>query len=132
MNTTQTFILIDDDPVNNFICKEFIKFTIKTPYTVLDFTDPEKGLEYIVSKSHEYSENSRTILFLDINMPTMTGWEFLEKFSQLEENIIKKITIFIMSSSINPLDMQKANSCAYVSGFIVKPISEDLLLKISA
>ena len=130
MKHPPTFIIIDDDPINNFIFKELVKHAVKTPNIVLDFTAPEKGLEYITSEYQNHPENHPTALFLDINMPTMSGWEFLEKFCKLNENIKKMFSIFIMSSSINPLDKKQADSNSCVTGFITKPISEDFLSKI--
>jgi CheY-like chemotaxis protein len=132
MNKTRKFIIVDDDEINNFICREFIRITVKTPNDVLDFTSPEKGLAYITSEYQKHSGEQRTALFLDINMPTMSGWEFLEKFSQLNDEIKKMFSVFIMSSSINPRDREQADSNPYVAGFIIKPVSEDFLLKVCA
>ncbi|HET6990468.1 MAG TPA: response regulator, partial [Bacteroidia bacterium] len=96
------FIILDDDPVNNFICKEVIKLTFKEPQVVLDFTNPEKCLEYITAHFKGNPECAPIALFVDINMPIMSGWEFLEKFSQLDESVRKMFDIYMISSSINP------------------------------
>ncbi|MEP6948452.1 MAG: response regulator [Ginsengibacter sp.] len=121
------FIVIDDDQINNLYCRIIIKqaageLEIKT------FDIPEKGFEYITK---EYSNNKNpTVLFLDINMPTWSGWDFLDNFEKLDENIKKQIKIYILSSSVDPADHQQAMDNKYVVGYIEKPLSELTVLAI--
>lgn len=122
------FFVVDDDPINNKICKLIICDSIPDA-EVTSFTDPETGLAFLRS---EFSKSSvgTAILFLDINMPTMTGWEFLELYEQ-EDTIIKdRLSIYILSSSVNPKDWEKAKCNPHILDFIEKPLSEEVLLKI--
>ena len=127
MKTSVSFIVIDDDEINNLYCKIIIeeaagKLEIQT------FDIPEKGFEYITK---EYSNNEKpTVLFLDINMPTWSGWDFLDNFKKLDKNIKKQIKIYILSSSVDPADHQQAEDNENVGGYIEKPLTELIVLSI--
>lgn len=122
------FVVVDDDPINNKICKFVIRDSIPDA-DVISFTDPEKGLAFLRSEFSKPSVGT-AILFLDINMPTMTGWEFMELYEQ-EDTIIKdQLSIYIMSSSVNPKDWEKAKINPNIMDFIEKPLTEESLLKI--
>ncbi len=125
MTTPFHFLIIDDNPVNNMLCGIFINEAVSEP-AIKDFTAPEKGLDYILQ---EYSGNKiPTILFLDINMPTMSGWEFLDKFESLDQKIKDQFKIYMMSSSIDSGDKQKATENRNVVDYIEKPLSEETVL----
>lgn len=63
------------------------------------------------------------ILFLDINMPVMDGWHFLQEFAEIKPHLAKAVTIYMVSSSILNQDIEKAKSISDVTGYIVKPIN---------
>ena len=65
------------------------------------------------------------IILLDLNMPVMGGWQFLEAFQIKYPDLIAQTKIFILSSSINPADKERAESEQYVSGFLSKPLDEE-------
>ena len=69
-------------------------------------------------------------ILLDLNMPFMDGWQFLDEYSTLKPKIKKPIAINIVSSSISPEDVRKARSINAVSDFIIKPITKEKFLKI--
>lgn len=124
MNIPQRFLLIDDDPSNNLLTKISIKKVLES-VDVIDFTVPEKGLEYI---NAEYNSNPlNTVLLLDINMPTLTGWDVLDKLAEISEVVVPHITIYILSSSVDPADKQKAIVNPLVTGYLEKPLSRDTL-----
>ena len=68
------------------------------------------------------------IILLDINMPIMDGWEFLDEFTQIETH--KLITIYVVSSSIDPADMNRVDNYKSVTNYIIKPISMEILRQI--
>src|SRR5262249_43823969 len=107
MEKPARFIVIDDDLNNNLICRIAIK-GIAGDAEVLTFNIPEKGFEFIVSSYSKTGVEMPTALFLDINMPTWTGWDFLENFEKLDENIQKQIKIYMLSSSIDPKDRERS------------------------
>jgi CheY-like chemotaxis protein len=132
MGNIKQFIIIDDDPINNFICREIIGITFQDKTLVRDFTKTNECLDYLRFNFQKDSPDTPTVLFVDINMPQMTGWEFLDNFEALSPDIKKMFRIYIVSSSISPLDRKKAEARPYVTDFITKPITEDFLLGIAA
>lgn len=114
------FIVIDDDPVNNRICNIIVERMYAGKH-IKAFTDPEEGLAYIEEKYK--GDGNNAILLLDINMPILSGWDVLERFERLPEDVRKKFTIYILSSSVDIYDKQKAESSKLVSGYIEKPLT---------
>ena len=122
----KTILLIDDDALNNLLSNMAIKL-ISNEVQVIDFTFPEKALEFIRSNNIHNSDNAEVIVFLDLNMPKISGWDFLEVFDTLEEKLKKQYTIYILSSSIDPGDIERANENIYVKDFIEKPLNTQVL-----
>ncbi|WP_300565445.1 response regulator [Flavobacterium sp.] len=119
------FIVIDDDPINNFLCTRNIKKSVQDA-DIITFTEGETGLDYI--KSYFSEPNiGKAILFLDINMPTMSGWEFMEQFQNINSVIKDQILIYILSSSVNQSDKQKAKIHPDIIDYIEKPLLTDVL-----
>lgn len=130
MNNPNQFLLIDDDDTNNILCTYTIGGTFKGA-EIRAFTDPEKGLATIKEMAVE-KDSLPTALFLDINMPDMTGWELLEEFNKLENGVKARFVIYIMSSSLDMRDREKAELHPLVSGYISKPLTPELLTSIFA
>jgi two-component SAPR family response regulator len=127
MSTPTRFIVIDDDLTNNLLCSIVIKKATHVS-EVQTFNFPEKGFEYI---STQYKENENpTVLFLDINMPSWTGWDFLKNFETLDEKIKKSFHIYMLSSSLDPVDIARAKSNQNVIDYIVKPLNPKIVSEI--
>jgi two-component SAPR family response regulator len=126
---TPTFIIVDDDPLNNSICELLIRKVFKSSDIKL-FIWPETALEFISKEYGKADANNPTILFLDIDMPTLNGWDFLNEFKNFSDSIQQQFTIFIVSSSVNKHDKEKAAKYKFVSGFISKPLTKDRLKEI--
>ena len=120
------FLIVDDDPQNNSLSRMAIRKVLGN-VPVKDFEVPETGLEYIGKDFETGSRDEKTVLLLDINMPTMTGWEFLEEFDKLSENIKMQFQIFMLSSSVDPSDIERATSNPLVTDFIEKPLNKEAL-----
>jgi CheY-like chemotaxis protein len=118
------FIVVDDDPVNNLLCQFGIRRFVKEA-EIRIFTKPEDALEMILTDYADPVKSSETILFLDINMPSMTGWEFIDVFKGYETYIKKQFKIFILSSSVDDRDKERAGMSSLVSGFLSKPLKAD-------
>src|SRR4051812_6267338 len=99
MHSPVRFLLIDDDPLNNFLNEIVIGLTDRNS-EIITFTDPNEGLDFIKS-SYNSNEDHHTVLLLDINMPQMTAWDFLEKFECLPNAVQRQFDNYILSSSVN-------------------------------
>lgn len=119
------FILIDDDPASNMICSAVIK-KVFTNANVISFLRPDEALIFI-EKECVKPECSRSVLFLDINMPALSGWEFLEEFKNFNTEIKKKIKIFMLTSSVAESDKVRAVDNNLVSSLISKPLRKETL-----
>ena len=125
MSTELKYILVDDDPFNNIICSIIIEDTLGE-VEIKSFTKPEEGLIFI--KDHI---NSPTVLFLDINMPTLSGWEFLDQYEDFSEQVKTHVSIYILSSSLYERDKDRANMNKYVKGFVSKPLDFETVTSIA-
>lgn len=108
--------LVDDDPINNLINRRLLGKT-----GISDRIEEFLGGADALEKINELNPDESLIIFLDINMPVLNGWEFLNKY--LETFSHRNDKIIILSSSIDFLDRQKANGYAIVSGFLEKPLT---------
>ncbi len=119
MKKKRQYLLVDDDATSNLICELNIK-KIEPQAAIRSFSDPEVALLCI----KEYclpDEDSLCILFLDVNMPTMTGWEFLDAFREVCPEIQEKFRIYILTSSIEDFSEEK-KQYPYVADFLSKPL----------
>ena len=123
MNENLKFVLVDDDEISNMIYSMVIEDALGGA-DIQSFTEPEEGL------AHIQNIKGPTILFLDINMPTLTCWEFLEQYEKFSEDIKARVKIFILSSSIDYCDRDKAAANKYVQGFLSKPLQSDTVISI--
>ncbi|KPQ13076.1 MAG: two component signal transduction system response regulator [Algoriphagus marincola HL-49] len=110
--------LVDDDPINNLINKRLLGKT-EVSESILEFLEADLALK----KIEDFPQNQQLLIFLDINMPVMNGWEFLNHYQEKFPD--RKDEIVILSSSIDFQDRQKALSFNIVSGFLEKPLSLD-------
>jgi len=127
------YIIVDDDPVNNLICKLVIeKFDSNARVKV--FQEPEIGLAYLQS-CKKYEGDRKMIIFLDVNMPTMTGWDFLDEFLKFDTSIKKMFKVYILTSAIEDFDPEKVRY-PMVKAFLSKPLRkatmQDLDLNLSS
>ena len=119
MHLFDLIVLIDDDPINNLINKRLINKLDLSP-TVVEFLEAEKALKFIAE-----DRIKNTLILLDINMPVMNGWDFLNHYAELEKK--RKDKIVMLSSSIDHQDIKKSKEFSYVKGFIEKPLTRDKL-----
>lgn len=129
MHNTLSFILIDNDHVNNLINEKMISLVYPNS-EVNSFLDPHKGFEF-VKTNVEASSSKKIILFLDINMPEMSGWEFMKKIEGTESFTFDKLVIYMLSSSVAPMDLQKSKLNEHVEGFLEKPLTINFLREIN-
>lgn len=120
--------LIDDDATFVYLTKRVIKST-EVAATIFEFPNGQQAIDYLVNNSHDSSLQPE-IIFLDISMPVMDGWEFLEEYKVLPA--AGSIPLYVFSSSISPHDVNKARSYSIVTEFLIKPITKEHFLKLFA
>ncbi|EAR12920.1 response regulator [Polaribacter irgensii 23-P] len=112
--------IIDDDMIYQFMLSRIINDN-KLAENIISFSEGEQAFQYL-SENKINSENIPDVIFLDVNMPIMDGWMFIEAFAHLKTQIQKKIVIFMLSSSIDPVDIEKAYKISEISSYFIKPI----------
>lgn len=118
-------LLIDDDAGTNFyhtviLEEEFPGLRIESVRSVKD------GLEFLLGIGDNTRCPAPVIIFLDINMPGLDGWDFLREFNKIPKEIRDKSVIVILSTSNNPDDIEKSASFDSVKDYIEKPITPEL------
>ncbi len=124
MSRDLKYVIVDDDSFNNMLCSMIIHDILGEVETTT-FTKPAEGLAYI------QNIKSPTILFLDINMPILTGWDFLEQYEKFSEEVKMNVSIYMLSSSLDQRDKDRAKRNKYVKGFISKPLDVDTVTLIA-
>lgn len=114
--------IIDDDKIYVNLVKKIIEIK-NLSENLLIFKNGLEALEYFkVILTNMSEEKLPDIIFLDLNMPVMDGWEFLGEFIKIKNNFDKKITLYVVSSSIDPRDLERAKSFNLVTDYLIKPI----------
>jgi two-component system, chemotaxis family, chemotaxis protein CheY len=126
MDILPRFIIIDDDELNNKICTISLEKVSKHA-DIKSFTDSVAGFEYIAREYSETNYAAPTVLLLDLTMPGMDGWEFLKRFGKLDTAIKRQIKIYILSSSEDQRDMEKAIADEHVTRYLIKPLNKESL-----
>lgn len=126
MKLPERFIVVDDDRTSNMICE----FSLRrfSPITeIKTFVSPEDALQFIKEAYLDTSLNTPTMLFLDINMPVFTGWDFLEIFNNYSQHIQQQFIIYVLTSSIEQKDLEKADAIPIVKDLLSKPLSTKMV-----
>lgn len=118
MQIYKSIILVDDDPINNLINKRLIT-KLSITEKVDEFLEAEKALQKLKTLDPE----EPALILLDINMPVMNGWDFLNVY--IKEFPDRADQIFVLSSSIDLQDRQKAMQYSVVKGFVEKPLTPE-------
>ncbi|MFD1628554.1 response regulator [Pseudopedobacter beijingensis] len=122
-NEVLNILIIDDDEINNFIAAKLIDKIHPVAHISICLNGKE-GIDFLASRIHK-EEELPDIVFLDINMPVMNGWEFLEEFEKIKNSIKKRIMINMLSSSVYNDDITKSQTFTTVNKFISKPLTTD-------
>jgi CheY-like chemotaxis protein len=104
-------VLIDDDPISTFVTEKLISKNIKVPYEIFKYDNAINALKEIPNIDPNY-------LFLDLNMPEMTGWDFLEEYHPMDNSP----EVYILSSSVDERDIDKASNYSLVKQYLSKPL----------
>lgn len=118
--------IVDDDPIYIFATKKVMRMAGFCE-SFLVFSNGKEALDSL-SAIVLAGAKMPDVILLDLNMPVMDGWQFLDEFTRIQP--AKKITIYIVSSSIDPEDVERAKAYEDVHNYIVKPVTEKSLIDI--
>jgi len=121
----RTILSIEDDEVTQLLHKiEFEDADLSV--NIIEAWSGQIALDYFenLNKESDALKKLPCLILLDLNMPVMGGWEFLELFSNRFPHFVKKIKIYVLSSSINPEDKMRASNEPLVEKFLYKPLNE--------
>ncbi len=117
--------IIDDDDMYVSLVKKIIEAK-NLCQNLMVFQNGKAALNYFeVILSNLDQKSIPEIIFLDLNMPVMDGWEFLDNFTRIKNKLGKAITLYVVSSSINPIDIERAKSINSVKDYLIKPVTID-------
>ncbi|HEY1194475.1 response regulator [Flavobacterium sp.] len=118
------FIIIEDNLIDQFVTKKLLKKGLDVnPLYIAN--NGKEGLEWLL----KHQNNQPLIIILDIQMPIMNGFQFLDEFERLAEDVKDKIEIFVLSSTLDTDEINKVKENKYVSAFWNKPFRLELLQK---
>lgn len=125
MHKITSVLLVDDDMINNFINQQLIEELSVTK----ELNIANNGLEAIkfLEQFCDDDKGCPELILLDINMPVMDGFEFLEEFDNLTLPLKEKIKVVMLTTSTNPHDVEKLNGFS-IAGFMNKPLTEEKIL----
>lgn len=128
MTALKTLTLVDDDEIFVFLTTKMLEQS-KLVDVIKIF---DNGYDVLVFLKENMANIGALpdVILLDLSMPIMDGWQFLDEFVKINPKIGKKITIYICSSSISPDDVNRAKAINEVSDFIIKPMTKDRLLEL--
>jgi CheY-like chemotaxis protein len=121
-------VFIDDDPIDHFLMKHILRgknYFDTTTYTIYG----SLVLDYIEEHKSE-PEKLPDMIFVDLNMPLFSGWDFLKRMEQMHHEISKDIPVFVISSSLRPDDKATSSKYAFVQDFISKPVNSEEIERI--
>ena len=126
-------MLIDDNEIDNLINQKMIEAASIAEH-IYTHTGARSAIEFLrnLEKLEKETKNVMPdVIFLDIDMPLMDGFQFLDEFDKLSEETKKKCKVVMLTSSINPQDVNKSKRYSYVKKYINKPLSQDNLANLN-
>lgn len=122
--------VIDDDEVFQYTILHTLQ-SHKSVSNIIPFTDGAEAMNFFI-KNIDNHIILPDVIFLDVNMPVMDGYKFMDEYIKLIAKATKEITVYILSSSVDLVDFEKTKKIKEVSDYIVKPIRDNQLAKILA
>ena len=129
ISKTISVLLVDDDEINNFISIKLIKKAILQT-DIIACLNGKFAIDQLLAIQQRDPNDLPDFILLDINMPIMNGWEFLDEYKRLNIDPLKKTKIYIISSSVFSNDITKAKSYPMVQDFISKPLNIERIKEI--
>jgi two-component system chemotaxis response regulator CheY len=122
--------VVDDDDIFMIIARKMMGYCAPQ-WNMMEFTNGEEMLGYIQKNAQEPA-NLPDIMLLDINMPVMDGWMFLQEYEGIKDKLSKPIRIYLASSSIDTKDTERAKENPNLVDYIIKPLTQEVIKRITS
>lgn len=123
----QTIWMIDDDKIQHFCFERSLQIRGLSGH-MMSFFNGQEAMNFFSEHLEDFSLLP-DVIFLDLNMPYVDGWQFLEQYAQMKNGVKKQTKIFVLSSSINNAEINRATSIPEVSGYFSKPLKPNDILE---
>ncbi|MDV7137878.1 response regulator [Maribacter sp. TH_r10] len=130
MKKIESTCIIDDDPIFIYGTKRIMK-EMDFCDDILVFNNGQDAIDGLMDITSQ-GKKLPSVIFLDLNMPIMDGWEFLEDFVKIPNHNREKVTVYIISSSVDPRDVERVKDYDVVNNYILKPITPQDLQNVLA
>ncbi|MFY8009921.1 MAG: response regulator [Flavobacterium sp.] len=128
MKSPSNIMLIDDDEIFTYIIKKIIEESeISEQITI--FSNGRDAINYLTEVAEEETLLPK-VIFLDLNMPLLDGWGFLDEYIRLKPKMCKKINLYVITSSVSTYDHEKSKEYSDITDFIVKPLAKEKFISI--
>lgn len=128
MSKIKSICIIDDDEIYQFLIKKQVAVQ-NLAEEVCVFPNGQEAIQYFQNSIATKAELP-DIVFLDVNMPIMDGWEFLDEYGKIYKQFHKEVKLYMISSSLNESDITRAQKMEQVKEYLVKPISGEKLVSL--
>ena len=128
MKSTFRILLIDDDVMSNLINERL--FQISGYNLIVDsFVDAKEAIRFLKDSIKFEEDKFPDIIFADINMNGISGWEFVDEISKFPDTYLSKCTLYMLTSSIDQEDIKKSGTYSIIKDIISKPLTEEIVVK---
>lgn len=123
-------LCVDDDPITLMLCRKVVE-RVEFAKEIITVNNGEEAIQYFDALFEERKNNDSIVypklVLLDLNMPVMDGWEFLETYITKDyQNIFDSTRFIVLSSSIDPYDINRSKTYPVI-GFLSKPVTKEML-----
>ena len=128
MISRNNIMLVDDDEIFTYIIMKIIEES-KLAGQINIFPNGREAMDFLT----EIADNEALlpkVIFLDLNMPYLDGWGFLDEYIRLKPKLCKKINLYVITSSISPFDYEKSKKYSDITDFIIKPLAKEKFIEI--